>query len=84
MVTFPKAHNLRQVAETVPMDRLLIETDAPYLAPVPFRGRRNEPAHVVETAKVLAEVKQVGLNTLAKCTTENYRRLFHPARETPQ
>ncbi|MDE2964108.1 MAG: TatD family hydrolase, partial [Acidobacteriota bacterium] len=49
MVTFPKAHDLRQVARAVPMDRLLIETDAPYLAPVPFRGRRNEPAHVVET-----------------------------------
>lgn len=84
MLTFPKAHDLRQVARAVPMDRLLIETDAPYLAPVPFRGRRNEPAFVVETAKILAEVKQVSLDTLAKCTTENYQRLFHPARETSQ
>ena len=84
MLTFPKAHDLRQVARAVPMDRLLIETDAPYLAPVPFRGKRNEPALVVETAKVLAEVKQVSLDSLAKCTTENYQRLFHPARETPQ
>ena len=84
MLTFPKAHDLRQVARAVPMDRLLIETDAPYLAPVPFRGKRNEPALVVETAKVLAEVKQVSLDSVAKCTTENYQRLFHPARETPQ
>ena len=84
MLTFPKARNLRQVARAVPMDRLLIETDAPYLAPVPFRGKRNEPAFVVETAKILAEVKQVSLDTVARCTTENYQRLFRPARETSQ
>lgn len=82
LLTFPKAQDIRQVARDVPLDRLLIETDAPYLAPVPFRGRRNEPAFVVETAKVLAEVKQVSLDTVAKRTTENYRRLFHPAHET--
>ena len=80
LLTFPKAQEVRQVAEAVPLDRLLIETDAPYLAPVPFRGRRCEPAFVVETAKVLAEVKQVSLDTLAKRTTENYRRLFHSNR----
>ncbi len=79
MLTFPKAHDIRQVAGAVPMDRLLIETDAPYLAPVPFRGRRNEPAWVVETARALAEVKQVSLEAVAKCTTENYQRLFRPA-----
>jgi len=78
LLTFPKAQDIRQVAQAVPMDRLLIETDAPYLAPVPFRGRRSEPAFVVETAKVLAEVKQVSLDTVARCTTENYQRLFHP------
>jgi TatD DNase family protein len=77
MLTFPKAHNLRQVAQAVPMDRLLIETDAPYLAPVPFRGKRNEPAFVVETAKALAAVKQVSLDAVARCTAENYQRLFH-------
>ena len=76
MLTFPKAHNLRQVAQAVPMDRLLIETDAPYLAPVPFRGKRNEPAFVVETAKALAAVKQVSLDAVARCTAENYQRLF--------
>lgn len=79
LLTFPKARDIRQVAEAVPMDRLLIETDAPYLAPVPFRGRRCEPAFVAETAKVLAEVKQVSLDTVAKRTAQNYRRLFHPA-----
>ncbi len=82
MLTFPKAHDIRQVARAVPMDRLLIETDAPYLAPVPFRGRRNEPAFVVETARALAEVKQVSLEAVAKCTTENYRRLFGRAHPT--
>jgi len=79
MLTFPKAQNIRQVARAVPLERLLIETDAPYLAPVPFRGRRSEPAFVVETAKVLAEVKQVSLEAVARYTTENYQRLFHPA-----
>lgn len=84
MLTFAKAHDIRRVARAVPMDRLLIETDAPYLAPVPFRGRRNEPALVVETARALAEVKQVGLDEVAKSTTENYRRLFGVARPTGQ
>ena len=79
MLTFPKAHDIRQVAQAVPMDRLLIETDAPYLAPVPFRGKRNEPAFVVETAKALAAVKQVSLDAVARCTAENYQRLFHSA-----
>ena len=82
MLTFPKAHNIRQVARAVPMNRLLIETDSPYLAPVPFRGTRNEPAFVVETARALAEVKQVSLDVVAKCTTENYQRLFRPDQRT--
>jgi TatD DNase family protein len=77
MLTFPKAHEIRRVAQAVPMDKLLIETDAPYLAPVPFRGKRNEPAYLVETAKVLAAVKQVSLDAVARCTRENYQRLFH-------
>ncbi len=80
MLTFPKAHEIRQVAQAMPMDRLLIETDAPYLAPVPFRGKRNEPAFVVETAKTLAAVQQVSLEVVEKCTTENYQRLFHRSR----
>ena len=79
MLTFPKARDIREVARAVPLDRLLIETDSPYLAPVPFRGKRSEPAFVVETARVLAEVKQISLDAVAGYTTENYQRLFHPA-----
>ena len=57
MLTFKKSEELREIARSVPRDRLLVETDAPFLAPVPYRGKRNEPAFVKETAKVLAEVK---------------------------
>lgn len=76
MVTFPKAEAIRQVASSIPLDRLLIETDAPYLAPVPHRGRRNEPAFVVETAKMVAKLKGVGLEELGRITSENYYSLF--------
>ena len=57
MLTFPKSNEIRAIAADMPLDRLLVETDSPYLAPVPFRGKRNEPAHTVHTAKVLAEVR---------------------------
>jgi TatD DNase family protein len=76
ILTFNRSDELRAIAAAVPMDRLLVETDAPYLAPVPHRGRRNEPAYVVETAKVLAEVKGVSPETLAAATTDNFMRLF--------
>ena len=76
ILTFKRSDELRAIAAAVPMDRLLVETDAPYLAPVPHRGRRNEPAYVVETAKVLAEVKGVSPETLAAATTDNFMRLF--------
>lgn len=76
MLTFPKAENVRHVARRVPMERLLIESDAPFLAPVPHRGRRNEPAFVVETAKVMAQLKETSIEVIARQTTENYRRLF--------
>ncbi len=75
-VTFKKAENLRDAARVVPLDKLLIETDCPYLAPVPFRGKRNEPGFVVETAKFLAEFYDVELEELAKQTTENFKRFF--------
>jgi TatD DNase family protein len=76
ILTFKRADELRAIATDVPMERLLVETDAPYLAPVPHRGGRNEPAYVAETAKVLAEVKGVSPEAIAAATTENFFRLF--------
>ena len=61
----------------MPADRILVETDAPYLAPNPFRGKRNEPAYVVETAKVLAETRGVSFDEIARQTSENFFRLFN-------
>jgi len=75
-VTFKKADALREVALAVPLERLLVETDCPYLSPVPFRGRRNEPAHVVETARFLAELRGVSAEEFGRVTTENFTRLF--------
>ena len=79
MLTFPKAQGVRDVARTIPLDRVLIETDSPYLAPVPYRGKRNEPAYVVETARTLAELRGLGIVEIAEITSENYRRLFQLA-----
>jgi len=76
-VTFKKAENLREVARAVPLERLLVETDCPYLAPVPFRGRRNEPAHVVETARFLADLRGVGHEEFGRVTSENFARFFN-------
>lgn len=76
MVTFKKSDALRAVAATVPDDRLLVETDSPYLAPMPHRGKRNEPAHVAHTLKLLAEVRGVSVEKLDESTTANARRLF--------
>ena len=76
ILTFKRSDDLRAIAASVPMDRLLVETDAPYLAPMPHRGQRNEPAYVVETAKVLATVKGVSFDEIAATTTANFHRLF--------
>lgn len=76
VLTFKTAEELRSVAQSVPMERLLIETDCPFLAPVPHRGKRNEPAFVVETARKLAELKQISVEEIASVTTGNFRRLF--------
>lgn len=76
-VTFKKAGNLREVARSVPMDRLLIETDCPYLTPVPFRGRRNEPARVLEVARCLAELHGTDTEEMGRITTENFSRFFN-------
>ncbi|SVA15504.1 uncharacterized protein METZ01_LOCUS68358 [marine metagenome] len=76
IVTFKNADTVREVARNVPSDRLLVETDAPYLAPVPERGHRNEPAFVAHTARYLAELRGVNFDTLAQQTTDNFFRLF--------
>jgi len=76
MVTYPKAQEVRTMAATIPLDRLLIETDCPFLAPQAVRGRRCEPAHVVHTAAMLAELHSVPVATLAAITTRNARALF--------
>ncbi|HWN11837.1 MAG TPA: TatD family hydrolase [Pyrinomonadaceae bacterium] len=77
IVTFKKAEELRAVAKQVPLDRLLIETDCPYLAPIPFRGKRNEPAYVVEVARCLAELRGLEIEELARITTNNFARMFN-------
>lgn len=76
ILTFPKSGALRDIARDIPAERLLVETDAPYLAPVPFRGKRNEPGHVVETARVLAGLRGMPLEALDALTTNNVRTLF--------
>lgn len=76
IITFKKADALRRVAAAVPEDRLLIETDAPYLAPAPHRGKRNEPAWVVRVAEEMARIRGVDVEHVARVTTENAERLF--------
>ncbi|HYL11087.1 MAG TPA: TatD family hydrolase [Candidatus Acidoferrales bacterium] len=79
--TYPKAQNLREVAREIPLGRLLIETDAPYLAPQAHRGKRNEPAYVAEVARTLAGVRNLAPDELAAATAENFRRLFGLSRQ---
>jgi TatD DNase family protein len=74
--TFPKAQNLRDVAKALPLEKILIETDSPYLAPQPYRGKRNEPAYVAEVARTLASVRDLSADEIAAATSENFRRLF--------
>ena len=76
ILTFKKSDQLREIAKTIPRDRLLVETDAPYLAPTPFRGKRNEPSYVARTAAVLAETIGVDADEIAALTTDNFFRLF--------
>jgi TatD DNase family protein len=79
IVTFRNAEDLRTIVRDLPLDRLLVETDAPYLAPVPYRGKRNEPAFVAATAAFVAELKGIEPEALAKATTANFFRLFAKA-----
>jgi len=75
VLTFPKAEPVREAARLAPLERILIETDAPYLAPVPHRGKRNEPAFVLETARKLAEIRLISVEAAAEATTRNFERL---------
>lgn len=75
-ITYPKAQPIRDVAKALPLSNILIETDSPYLSPQPYRGKRNEPAFVVEVAKALASVRDLHLQEIAAATTENFQRLF--------
>jgi TatD DNase family protein len=79
-LTYPKAQNIRDVAKDLPLANILIETDSPYLAPQPFRGKRNEPSYVAEVAKVLGIVRNLGTEEAAAVTAENFRRFFHLTR----
>jgi len=81
IVTFKKADELRAVAKTVPLDRILVETDSPYLAPVPYRGKSNQPAYVANVAATVAELKGISRDELAQRTTDNFFRLFSKAKK---
>lgn len=76
VITFKKAEDLRETARALPIDRILIETDSPFLAPIPYRGRRNEPAYVVETARAIATLHGMEPDDLGRATSENFKRLF--------
>lgn len=81
IVTFRNAEDLRDVVKAVPLEKILIETDAPYLAPIPYRGKKNEPKYVVEVAQCIADLKGVSVEKVAEATTENFYRLFTKASE---
>lgn len=80
ILTFKKSDELRDIVKDVPLDRLLVETDSPYLAPMPLRGKRNEPANTVHTARVLAGLKNISEAELAAATTANFFKLFNKAK----
>ena len=81
-ITFPKAENIRQVAKQLPIEKMLIETDSPFLAPVPHRGKRNEPAFVVRVAEKIAELRGISVDQVARQTSENFHRFFDLTKNT--
>jgi TatD DNase family protein len=81
-VSYPKAENIRESARKAPLDSILVETDSPYLAPVPHRGKRNEPAYVVETARTVAQLRGIGPEELGEATTGNFHRFFRMQNRT--
>ena len=78
IVSFPKAQELRAAVAEVPLDRLLVGTDSPYLAPTPFRGKRNEPAYVARVVEVVAETRGMAAAEVSEIVSANFRRLFRP------
>lgn len=76
IITFRNASALREVVKQVPLDRMLVETDAPWLAPVPHRGKQNEPQYVVEVAKAVAKIKDISYEEVSEVTTANFKQLF--------
>lgn len=80
IVTFPKSTELQEIARQVPLERMLVETDAPFLAPPPYRGKRNEPAYTVHVAQKIAELKGVAPDEIARITTDNFFRIFDKAK----
>jgi TatD DNase family protein len=83
VITFKKNDALREIARDVPLDRLMVETDAPFLAPDPFRGKRNEPSYVARTAAALATIKGISNEELARATSDNFFRLYKKAKRPP-
>ncbi len=77
IITFSKSTELRDIVKVLPLNKLLVETDAPYLAPEPYRGKCNEPSYVIHTAKILADLKGLDLDVIAEKTTQNFNRLFN-------
>ena len=80
IVTFKNAGDLRDVVKKIPLDRILVETDSPWLAPVPYRGKQNEPKNVYEVAQCVAEIKGISVEELAEITTNNFFKLFNISR----
>lgn len=78
VITYKSANILREVAQMTPLDKLLIETDAPFLSPVPYRGKMNEPAYLIEVLKILSEIKNIGIEKLSEITFSNFEKLFLP------
>jgi TatD DNase family protein len=75
-ITFPRAQNIRDAAQLVPLDRMLIETDSPYLAPIPHRGQRNEPSYLIDTARYIAQLRGITPEAIGEQTSQNFRRFF--------
>ena len=79
IITFPKSDNLRNIFSKVPVDKILVETDSPYLSPLPFRGKRNEPSYILNTAKVGANIFSMSTNKFCEITSKNFECLFEKA-----